>query len=320
MVLMVFGGVRVRNKNRGRADHFQLADGDRAGAGDDEVGCRKAELHLVDKLVCLDPGITGKIQSAFFEHLRETLPAVFPVAVDMVDLALFGVPLHQIGRHPVNSGRAEASTDREDGEVIVQTEFFPGFLFADAGEGLADGVSDDLKVLSVGNTRFRFREGEKNRLRKRRKHFSRNAGESVLLMQKDRNPHLLRLSDDRPGNISAGADRDVRFKVLDDLFGAVAGERKPPCRLDVMGDVPRKKAPVKTGDLDMGNRVALLGDHRILHISGHGRKQKFRAGIDAGKFSRNGDRRIDMTAGSAACKKYSHGLSAIPFLIKYHAS
>ena len=78
-------------------------------------------------------------------------------------------------------------------------------------------------------------------------------------MEEDRHPHLLRLADDRPRDIAAGADGHIGVKIFDNLFRPMAGEGEPVGRLDIVGDIPGEEAAVKTGDLDVGDGVPCFG-------------------------------------------------------------
>ena len=184
--------------------------------------------------------------------------------------------------------------------MVVDAEGFAGRALVDAGEGVADGVADHLEMFAAGDAGLRLREGQEDGLGHRGQHLGRDAGEGVLLVQEDRDAHLLRLADDRAGDIAAGADGHIRPEVPHDLRRPVPGKGEPVGRLDVVGDVPGEEAAVKTGDFNMGDRIPLLRDHRVLHIPRHRRKQEFRAGVELCQLPGDGDRGVDMAPGTAS--------------------
>ena len=183
--------------------------------------------------------------------------------------------------------------------MIVDAEGLPGGRLINAGKGVADGVADHLEMLAAGDPLFGLREGEEDGLGHRGQHLGGDAGEGVLLMEEDRYPHLLRLADDRPRDIAAGADGHIGVKIFDNLFRPVAGEGEPVGRLDVVGDVPGEEAAVKTGDLDVGDGVPLFRDHCVLHIPRHRREKEFRPGVDFRQFPGDGDGGVDVSPGAA---------------------
>ncbi len=226
--------------------------------------------------------------------------------MNVIDFTLFGMPCHQIGSHSVDRSRAETAADRYDGKMIVQPQLCPGLLFVDTDKTVADRVADHLEPLCVRDARLSLLKREKDCLGAGGKHLGGHAGIGVLFMQKDRYPHLFRLADDRAGDITAGTDCKIRLKLLDNLFSAMPRPRQPDGSLDIVRDIPRQKTAVKSSDMDVGDRIPLFGDHRVLHIARNRRKQKLRARIDFRQFTRDGDRRVDMPAGAAARQKYSH--------------
>ena len=119
-------------------------------------------------------------------------------------------------------------------------------------------------------------------------------------MDKDRDADLLRLADHRAGQVAAGAHGEIRVKLPDDFGRLHVRGGQPGRRLDVMDNVLRQQTAVKARQLDMGHRIAGLGNQRILHIARSSSEKEFRFGIPFFPFVCDGDGRIDMSAGSAA--------------------
>ena len=150
------------------------------------------------------------------------LPAAFTGAVDVLVQALLVAAPQHVHHGAVDPLRPQAAAEGQNEGAIVQPQLPPGLRLIDAEKIGPQGIAGDHH-LGVGGEVFPRRLVGDEDGGVFCQHLDRHAGEGVGFMHHHRDPHFGRFAQDRPADIAAGADGDIRPEIPEDFRGGGAG-------------------------------------------------------------------------------------------------
>ena len=114
--------------------------------------------------------------------------------------------------------------------------------------------------------------------------------------------HLCRRLQDRPGNIAARANDDIRLKVLDDTPRLDGGCERQSDSTQILC----RKLPAEALDLDVIHLISRCADQFVFNSLRRADECDLGCRIVIFDHRGDGERGIHMSARAAACHKYAH--------------
>ena len=192
---MVGGGVRVRDEDRGDAQHGQLGDRRRSGPSDDHVGRRVGVGHVVEEREHPHPGVRAlRIDTGGAPTVERCLVAA--VSGDMEDLHPQRLPCGRcIGDAVVDAACALAATERQQRRTSRrETESLSAGTAPrddiEVAQTLLDGVSGDVRARTAAHADVvdARRVGHGDPVCEAPGDAVREPGTTVLLVEHERDP------------------------------------------------------------------------------------------------------------------------------------
>ena len=207
---------------------------------------------------------------------------------------------------------SEASAKRKYRELIRQTQPLPSggaLLYLDVG---AQRVSCDYTVFRAAEVLLGVGSCQQHLVGLLREHFRRHARVGVALVGDGLYPESRRLTKDCSGDVSAGADNDIRLEFLEYLpDGVLCREEVQIRRLRVAPDVLYRDMALESRHFHRREVVARFGHEAGFHALRSSDEHYLRVGKYALELIGDGKRRVDMSGGAAGCEYSLHFSSPI---------
>ncbi len=284
VVLLVAAAECSRDEHAGQADGGQFGEGTDAGAADDEVRTGEEAGHVIGELqggvarARVPLRILGALTPGEMDHLRVTGKEVIQARPDCrVDPErTLAAPGHEKGarRH----GRRP--------ELKAAPKRQPCHLHG---------------ALHTGS-----RERRADRCRATREEAGGQPRDDVLLVEHVRHPAQASSEEGRRHGVAADAQDDVRLEGVDDREAPREGRRQD----DRQGDVGEEGIAVQTLDGDRLQVEPGPRDDAFLRSAPAADQEDRRARILSAAGLRDGERRVQVTAGPAPRYQQSHPTSA----------
>ena len=299
---LVRAGVRIRDEDGCDPDRGHLGAGRRACTAEDEVGRHEGIGHAVGEERLGQVAVT-QLGGKCLAGLHRPGQAVGPGDVEHVP------PGEQLRQRPGDGG-AEArdglrAAEREQEALVVGDPEGGACRGAvDAGERADRRAGHECPGVE-GVERRRERDGDPGREPPDRP--GRAARHDVALPDERRDAEHARGEDEGQGEVAAGREDDVRTQAPQDE-GRLGDGQAEPDRVEEEVDVAPGRAQRADHQLVVGQPVAqrVAGHEPALEATGTTDVRQLSVGLDVEERSGDGQRGVDVPAGSAARKRTPH--------------
>ncbi len=289
--LVIVGGERVRDQDRGPTDGADLGDRGRAGARDDHGGRRVRGGHV------LDEGCDLRVDAEATVGPGDLVPHRLARLMQDGDPSRGEARARQrFGHHGVERASTLRAAEHEHLprtrlESIRVRERTTGGL----DERAANGVARDADARG-SERRRRLREAHVRPPDDGREHPIRHADARVLLEDRRRDTERGRGGEHRSGRVTAHAEHEARTMTANDAHRAGHRDGKSADALQEL----EGRASLQRGHLDELERLAELGDHPRFDAALGSDEDDLHVGIAAPKLFDDRDAREEVPARPAS--------------------
>ena len=238
----------------------------------------------------------GKVDTGLLEPLEHRLVAALARHMQELHLWMRCRVLDDTDHREVDGARAAAAARDEDRQFLrIEAERRRALLALCREHFAANRVTreDDLIGREVLHGLFRARRDLRHELRE---DLVGDARHDILLLYERRDVHEAGRKQDRPADVAARADDDVRLELVDDARGLGHADHRAAGAQDVVG----RQMALEPLDVDCREGQSFLGDDVSLEAALRADVEESRVGHLLLDGPDDGDGRVDMAARAAA--------------------